>query len=376
MEITVLFYLTPVIYMLGAIIHKTSVYALKDVFMAVICARILYYDITHHHCFSKREVYFLFFMYLYIIVDSLIQFDDFLFWLFGIREMIITPIMLIIIGQFLRNQEVDWLSFIKKALLFTLVLTVGYAVIFRYSAYGPSGRLRSFWDSEHEPGIISAMTIIAWTISYRKRHEKKDGIILVMSIIFGSYCILLTKSRSVMIGLFLALLCMYYRKISLKNVILSATVIALTIFLYNNYSNLTGRRILHNLAARENQYIMAFKLISNYPIFGIGIDKYGAIAGRSKAFFFANSGTVTMDSTLLKYTVNLGLVFTVCFFALLFRVYKHGKKMENDAFPLVIFSLGIGAVTSKLGAYPINQYLFTYIGYVLLRIGKRYMRSR
>ena len=233
--------------------------------------------------------------------------------------------------------------------------------------YSIRSRLSSFWDREHEPSFVGAMLIIA-TISQTKRDGRKLHLKdIAIPVLLGGFCMIMSKSRSAIVAFLGTMIYVFTDKLKLKNVI---AVILIGISCYaatEYYSVITNRALDHNIDARTSQWTMAYKLFDSNPLFGIGTDKYGGgLGSQGKRLTFQGAATTTMDSSLIKYLLNLGLIFVVLFFLLLMKTYKTIRKYDRYAYIFIIFGLLIGAVTGKLAAYPMNQYFFPLIGYCLL----------
>lgn len=366
LEINLLFLITPVIYFISKVIGNQSIYALKDILMGVLCVQIILYYKKHNTTWDKKTIMPLIIYICYILLSTILRMDDITFWLIGIREVLFTPIMLIVIGSYISGR-LNFFHLIRKSLLWSALLTVVFSFVFRNLSYGATNRLSSFWDSEHEPGIIGGLLIAIYFLDYYLS-KSKDIKPLILPILLGSFCMIQSKSRSVIIALFLATLFITYNKLNLKNLSISATVTLIFIVLIENYEKITSRQLNYNLSARTDQYKMAKELIISHPLFGIGIDKYGVLAGRVKALYFGNYHTTTMDSTLIKYCVNLGLIFMIILFLIIISAYNKVQKTDNRGlFSVVIFGFFMGCITGKLGAYPLNQYVYTTIGYCLFQ---------
>ena len=86
-----------------------------------------------------------------------------------------------------------------------------------------------------------------------------------------------------------------------------------------------------------------------------------------KIYSFNGLYTVTMDSSILKYTMNLGVVFIIIYFTIIAKTFKGAKKYNRDIFSVIIFGLAVGVFTGKLGAYPLNLFFYLLVGYLLYK---------
>lgn len=364
-EIYALFFLTPVIYLLSKLLGNQSLYAIKDVIMVLLTIQILAVESREHIEYNKVDLIFLYFYCFYIILATLFRIDDFRFWAIGLREVCVTPLMLIIIGNYYSNQEKDCLKIIKQSLYFSTMLTVVFSVIFFQRAYGSTNRLVGFWDSEHEPGIVGALLIVACIADQYNEGKFNNYKKLIIPFLLGGFCIILCKSRSCIAALFIALLFVFFDRVNLRNTVSVLLITSIFIFLLHNYENITNRSLDYNLTPRTNQYEMAWELIYDNFIFGIGIDKYGVMGNQVKRLYYGNHSTTTMDSSIIKYFLNLGFIYIVTFFTMIAKLFINSKKSRN-VFAVILFGLSIGAVTGKLGAYPMNQYFYFVTGFYLM----------
>lgn len=364
-QIKIFLYFTPVIYAVAAIIGSSSLYAIKDLLMYLIVIQIVLHDIRKNQEFPKSRMLLIVTYTIYVIISSTFRMEDAGFWLVGFREICVTPLSLMIIGGFLNNCEENLLNLLKGSLLFSCVLTTAFALLFRAQSFGSTNRLSSFWDSEHEPGIIGGLFITICIVDYleRKKMRKRDIVCMLLS----GFLMILSKSRSVFIAISLSLAYLLMKKPTVKKAMSLAVLIVVFVLFWKSYDTLMNRSIDYNLTPRIEQYSMAFHLVSENLLFGIGIDKYGVMGNLVKVFRYDNYSTTTMDSSLLKYMLNLGLIFCIVYFIIIHTSYEEIKKTNSYIFAIVIFGLCMGLVTGKLGSYPLNQYFYIIVGYYFLR---------
>jgi O-antigen ligase len=371
-EINILFYATPLVYAIAKIIDNQNLYIFKDILMLFICFQIFILIVNNHVLIDKQSFAIIFVYCTYIILDSLLQLEDTRYWLISLREILVTPLMLILIGMFLKYNGVDYLEYARKPILFSCFLTVVFALVFQNLSFGETNRLSSFWDREHEPAIIGGLLIVS-TMAYQKNIQQYNWKKCIVPFLMAGYCVVMSASRSAILAIIVTLLFIYSDKLKAKNIIAILIISIIGYVIAGNYSIFTNRDLSYNLNPRINQYTMALNLIYEKPIFGIGIDKYGVLAGTSsKSFTYNGITTTTMDSSILKYLVNLGLLFAVIEIVLFVRAYSNCKNINRNIYLYIVFGLVIGSVTGKMGAYPLNQYFYTALGYVLFGKEEKY----
>ena|GEM_PF-6298397 len=368
-EIRVLLIGTPLVYAVSDIIGNTALYSLKDILMLLITAQILVSVLLNHTPLPRTNVILFMVLVLYIVASSLARLEDTTFWLINIREVLVTPTMLLIIGFYVRK-NMQLVPTIWRSLFFTCFLTAAYSLAFKSTSYGLTGRMRSFWDREHEPSIIGGLLIVT-TLLMLSESERTFKLYAFSAFAVGMalYCMIQSKSRSPLIATAVAIAVLYMDEIrefmDFKKTIILFIGLGAFVYILSHYTEITGRDLDYNTSARENQYEMAWELISAHPVFGIGIDKYGVLSGNTKVFTYGDYSTTTMDSTLIKYTLNLGMVYVALAALLFLQVFKEFRKVNKKLLSIIAFGLAIGCVTGKLGAYPLNQYFYLVAGFGL-----------
>ena len=362
-EIDLLFYGTPVVYAISKVIGNQSLYAIKDIWMMLLCVQI--FISVRKVSINLKSLLLISVYFIYIIASSLLHIEDGYFWLISIREMVVTPLMLIILGAYLDFNNINFLTYSRKVLFFICALTVLFSFAFKSISYGATNRLNSLWDREHEPAIIGALLITATVAEIRrdkKKHFVKD---LLVSCLLGGFCIIMSRSRSGILALFFSLIYIYADKLKGKNIVALVVLGIGGYFAVEYYSVITHRALNYNIGARLSQYSLARELIISYPLFGIGVDKYGVLGSVTKEFSYNGLSTITMDSDLIKYIVNLGLVYAILLITLLRKTYKYVSRFDRNAYIFVVFGLVMGAVTGKMGSYPMNQFFYPIFGYII-----------
>jgi len=360
---------TPLVYAVSDIIGNTALYSLKDILMLLITAQILVSVLLNHTPLPRTNVILFMVLVLYIVASSLARLEDTTFWLINIREVLVTPTMLLIIGFYVRK-NMQLVPTIWRSLFFTCFLTAAYSLAFKSTSYGLTGRMRSFWDREHEPSIIGGLLIVT-TLLMLSESERTFKLYAFSAFAVGMalYCMIQSKSRSPLIATAVAIAVLYMDEIrefmDFKKTIILFIGLGAFVYILSHYTEITGRDLDYNTSARENQYEMAWELISAHPVFGIGIDKYGVLSGNTKVFTYGDYSTTTMDSTLIKYTLNLGMVYVALAALLFLQVFKEFRKVNKKLLSIIAFGLAIGCVTGKLGAYPLNQYFYLVAGFGL-----------
>ena len=117
-EIYALFFLTPIVYLISKLTGHQSLYVFKDVVMMLITLQVIFFEIHSKTKYDKNDIIFLFIYCFYIIITTLFRMEDIRFWFIGLREVCITPLMLIIIGIHFSNNRKDCLTLIKKVYIF------------------------------------------------------------------------------------------------------------------------------------------------------------------------------------------------------------------------------------------------------------------
>ena len=137
-------------------------------------------------------------------------------------------------------------------------------------------------------------------------------------------------------------------------------------FTFFSQLSISERGLDHNLGARTSQYSLALSNFENNNFLGLGTDKYGVVGNIKKQYCYQGHCTTTMDSTLIKYSINYGLIFLIpfiVFLGLLLLYYIYLKTdLNKKIFGTIVFGLIIGALTGKLGAYPLNIIFYMTIG--------------
>jgi O-antigen ligase len=278
------------------------------------------------------------------------------------REILFGPLLSLIIGNYFSRTGYNIFDPLYQFLRFNILYVFFFQIFFPNLSYGATGRLTSIYQGEHLPGIFAALFVIFALVKHGAKN-KAWGIDIFI-ILISLYIILLSGSRSVLLGLIVggvAYFLTYGRQKAVKALIYTVGAGALIL----TYLFFDERGFLYNILARVEQYSLAFDLIQSNPFLGIGIDKYGYLGGVSKTLSVGGLSTTTMDSSFLKYIVNTGLpvfVFGVVVFLAPLYKSKLNKRDRGLIFFLLGFSFVMGAFTGKFGAYPINYIVYIYIG--------------
>ena len=122
------------------------------------------------------------------------------------------------------------------------------------------------------------------------------------------------------------------------------------------------------MIARINQYNLGWQSILDSNFLGIGPDKYGVLSSVVKVYYCKfGMCTSTMDSTILKYTVNYGILYvlgvTFCL-AGPFRLFLKQNILpeEKTLISMILFGIIMGCITGKLGAFPLNMFFYLALG--------------
>lgn len=358
----------PFIYIVIKLTKNSNFILIKEVIVGLILIFITL-DVI-----SKRKIPKVFLIYLLIGISSMVvalhSLDDYVFFFIYYREFLVYPLASIYLGVIYRSSDRDLLKDVYYSLGMCILLVLFYSIVFPQDSYGVTGRLTSFFAGEHIPAVVGLLYILFY-FSMRRSSElfRLDAptIIAVVSL----YIIFLTDSRFALVSLLvLLLLQLLVRKGKDRAILLLFIIILLiTSYLFINFSHahLSVRGYDYNLNARIEQYDLARLLIEEHWFLGVGVDKYGKLGPLEKEFIFNSHSTITMDSTIIKYAVNTGIPLVIIWLIFLFSpIFK--RKLKNNYittvyFTVLIVSVATGLVTGKLGAFPLNFYLFLILGF-------------
>ncbi len=344
--------LTPLLYFIRGIFNIPLLNNVKD--LIIIGLGIFSFFISLKKGLITKSLTFIFFIYTLILINALLQLEDIFFFLVSMRELIIYPVFYILIGIVLKD-HLDFNKYFFYGCILCLGLMYLFLVIYPSLSFGLTYRLKAFFDREHLPAIFSALAVI-YTIYYAKNVFFKIFITLASLIIIS-----LTGTRSVFLALIFVFV-IYYIKFNFKSIITLTILFLLTLFIINK---LFTRDIYYNLEARTDQYDLAKLSIEENLFTGIGIDKYGVLGDRKKVYHYRGLSTVTMDSSFIKYFVNIGVplafIYLVYLFYLIFNERYNEKQKNILVKRILIFAFLMGTVTGKFGAYPLNLVFFMNI---------------
>jgi len=305
--------------------------------------------------------------YIVIFLLALSKFTDITFFLISIREIIFAPFLCLLVGYTIALKNISFIPKVRVFLSFNVIIMLFFSFALPSLSYGMTGRLTSFYQGEHLPGIFASLAIIfigADLILTKRKPKYYETILIILSLL----TIILSSSRSVILALVFSLLVQYFIifRPSLSNVFRILSILIFFVFAYLFFSE---RDLLYNISARLEQYEMALNLISDHFFTGVGIDKYGHLGDKVKVLHYGYHTTTTMDSSLLKYAVNSGvpmLIFLLIYSAFLIKTSKNAFYKVHAA-SICIFGLIMGILTGKLGSYPINYFLYVFLGMVAYR---------
>jgi len=350
--------LTPMVYFISAIINNKQLYAIKDLIMLIIFIILLFQS------YPKFLYKFVVVFILINIYAIFISYEDILFYILSVREFLFYPIVGILLGYYFAKYN-SFEKYFYKFLLIAFILTIIYLAIFPFDSFSSTMRLKSFWDREHEPAIVAGVTFI-WTL-YSNYSKKFKYITILLSIIV----MLLSASRSALLGVFLVTFLINLRELKIRKIFLIFVILSIGFTFFSKLS-LSNRRIDHNLGERTSQYELALENLEKNNLLGLGTDKYGVVGTIHKRYCYNGHCTTTMDSTLIKYSVNYGILFIIFFILFLFLIFILYINIKNDfdkkIFSTLIFALVLGAITGKLGAYPLNIIFYMVFGLFIYRL--------
>ena len=347
----------PLYYSLGSLTGNNYLYSMKDIIFLLI------FFIVFVNLKISKNAWLLFGLFVLLSIYGLfLTTNSFVLYILSVREVLFYPLVGILLGYyFSKNNGVEVLYSIS---IVYLILTYIFLILFPTYSFGPTDRLHSLWDREHEPAIIAGLCILG-TVYLAERNIKSLFIFLA-----SIYVITLTGSRSAIIGILFAFLILSILEFSVMKIIF-IFILAVIIMLFFAEINTSGRALDHNLIARINQYQLAIDTIQKSHFLGIGPDKYGVMSGIVEKEY-CNNGlcTKTMDSTIIKYLVNYGLIYLFTILIIILMCIKcffkfSGRPDVKYLLSLVLFSLVIGSVTGKLGAFPLNMFFYYALGCVL-----------
>lgn len=365
----------------------TILYSLKDLYAVVIIIFLLP-KIIINSPYNKSK-----FLLLYTLIVVLLSSINFIFdssfnligYLFGLREMVISPFLFLTIGYFTKKYHSDTEKLLYQSLFFVCFLTISYEIVFGLGF--SANRLRSFWDGEHETGNIGALlfliTLVRYglpSFSFTKFTFNKIPIHVIFAYFFSILLLIESGSRSAFTGIFVTFLFnslvanIDIIKLRLKTIIVPAlftTLFGVMVTIYY-WNSLFTRSLDHGLYLRFNQWLPAFEIISNNWLSGIGIHKIAAIEGFYSSYYALSSSksTSTMDSSIIKYLLIIGIPATLILVSLIinysFKSIKLPSSLKlNYCGMFMIYVLTIGSFTGKLGAFPTNFYLWSSLGTII-----------
>jgi len=362
----ILLCVVPFFYAAAQIFNNTILYGVKDLLLLGMISVLIFYRVN---IFVILNVIFIIILNLYALALSS---EDLLMYVFSLREFLFYPTVGIILGYFFTKRKGSIAIF--EIVVIYLLITYLYLLVFPDDSFGSTNRLKSLWDREHEPAIIGGVAFLGgW---FLLKHSLLKYSLITLSI----GLLLMSGSRSAFLGASLGLLVIYARNFSIFKILILAGISILLITFFS-YLTLAERSIDYNITARLDQYKLAYDAIISSSFLGIGTDKYGVISGfANKQFCLNGLCTTTMDSTLLKYFVNYGLLFVLVF---LFWIYQAGIsliKIKDDPeiyflVSVFVFSIVIGLVTGKLGAYPMNLIFYMDLGAIFYFLGRKRSRN-
>lgn len=332
-------YLLPILslpYIFGSLFANSSFYALKDILLLLIVILLLYQKKITINFNSCALALFLLVINIYGFLLS----SDYLFYVVSLREFFFFPILGILLASYYRSRMYS----MYLSLLVCCLISILYIPFDLSGSFSSTYRLTSFWDREHETGILGGLLFII-AIKNKYKYWK-------LSVTIGLFLVLLSFSRSVFLALFLIFSFSILKKLNFKKIIIFSTLLFLIFMFFEIFST---RSFDHNITARTSQYSTAYNLILNNNILGIGPDKYGVLGAVVKSYCYDNVCTTTMDSTHLKFLVNYGVFYLILLFVYSILFCK------SDSKAVLFFCLFLGIMTGKLSAYPLNLIFYIYI---------------
>lgn len=358
--------IVPFFYILAKVFNTSVLFGVKDVFFVFLIPLLLFVGVRTYVMLS---ILFFFILNLYALFISL---DDVLLYFLSLREVFFYPVFGILLGAYFAKQGREVNIFYVS--LVYMAFTYFYLFFNPVGSFGSTLRLKSMWDSEHEPAIIGGISFLGSLFIIKERKKK------VFLLVFSIGLLLFSASRSALVAIFLSVFLIYFRKASFVKIIflLSIFFIGFISFSMITYS---GRSVDHNLSARFEQYDLAIDAILETNFLGLGTDKYGVVSGVvSKNYCLNGNCTTTMDSSLIKYFVNYGFlyffIFIFIFINTCFIYFKRLNDVSVFLISVVSFGIVVGFFTGKLGAFPLNLFFYSSLGAILsLAVGRRSIKE-
>jgi len=351
--VRVLLTLTPLTYFLKEAINIPGLKFTKDV-LIILLGIIGVFRMLLLKKIKKTPLILFSFLISIVLVSSL-NYSDSFFYAVSMREMVVYPIFYIVISLAVQDTDVDFNKFLWQGAVLCLVLMFAYLFLFKGSSFGLTGRFKAFFDREHLPAIFASLCVIL-TLNYTT--DKLYRMILILASII---LILITGTRSVSLFLILVYV-MFEFKFSIKSILI-LSIVGIVIFgLFLLYFQ---RDVFYDLDARTNQYTLAYMSIKENFFFGIGVDKYGVLGDKTKTYFLNGFSTTSMDSSFLKYTVNLGVPLVLIYLSYMikkvYKIYLGHLSYTIMVKRMLFFAIAMGILTGKFGAYPLNMIFFMNI---------------
>ena len=183
----------PLYYSLGSLTGNNYLYSMKDIIFLLI------FFIVFVNLKISKNAWLLFGLFVLLSIYGLfLTTNSFVLYILSVREVLFYPLVGILLGYyFSKNNGVEVLYSIS---IVYLILTYIFLILFPTYSFGPTDRLHSLWDREHEPAIIAGLCILG-TVYLAERNIKSLFIFLA-----SIYVITLTGSRSAIIGILFAFL--------------------------------------------------------------------------------------------------------------------------------------------------------------------------
>ena len=336
---------------------------------------------------NTAQVFFLAYFSLVFLI-GIFDYDNLTGLLLSFREFLFIPALAFCIGIVCQSQEKNTSS-IEKKLQITLCIFSILLVLFSFfkGELFSIGRVSSYLNDQHMPGIISSVYVCinffkgikvfsfhllsGYSTFFLLLYSLKTGSRIVLAIYISAIAIYFLKNMSLKLKIpikqFFVCFCLF---------ILSFAVILIGENLWTLLG--TGRNLNYNIATRINYYEWALNNIVNNPLWGIKIDTFQSLNIFSKSVFISNGfETTTLDSSFLKLMVTTG-IFPFCLLALgTLLTLKSPVNLKFLISKILIYAAILsGFVTGKFFTFPLNWLVFFLVGYLSANIQKRSPRSQ
>lgn len=333
---------------------------------SIMYSNLIFYILVIYYCFThkknpgfKLELLAFFLTFYLIVIISVILYS----YKYGVNSRNI--IQLLFTSQYVIFAfSIDFnYKFIKKVIYFFSILASIYLIyvliitktIFNLSSIFTIDRM---WAMNYIPGWPNTFPIpllFALFINFKEKLNKLVRILLIFALI-------LTTSRSALLGILLIIIYYIFKNISLKNMIKGSVsifvlLVIFTIFIYNS-------KIFESFYSRlfyftDRAYILQIvkDLVPLRLFFGYGgntLDQIFISVNYVPVFYYNHTHNWVFE-ILIRYG-TLGLVFFILY---LYKIYRYIKIKDNRTFYIILLILGLFQIY-------IREFTYIYILYLVV----------